>query len=130
MAAFTSRRLAREHRTMAAMVRIYCVDHHPDAAAHPCPGCMGFLAYAAKRLEKCPYGDDKPTCARCPIHCYKRAQREQARAIMRHAGPRMAWRHPWLALRHMFDRFRRVEDPMDRRQRLRAAQFEDPARRS
>ena len=31
--------------------------------------------------RKCPYGPAKPTCARCPIHCYKPAPRETARVV-------------------------------------------------
>jgi len=77
------------------------------------------LRYADGRLEKCPYGTDKPTCARCPIHCYKREQREQARTVMKYAGPRMPGRHPWLSLAHLLDKARRVEHPMEMRRRQR-----------
>jgi len=112
-------RLRREYRTMHCMVEIYCADHHATSDAGPCAECREFLDYAGRRLEKCPYGERKPTCARCPIHCYKRAQREQAKAIMRYAGPRMVRRHPWLALMHMLDKLRRVEHPMEMRRRER-----------
>lgn len=110
-------RLKREFETMQRMVEIYCADHHATGRSAPCGHCREFLDYAGRRLEKCPYGEGKPTCAKCPIHCYKRAQREQARAIMRYAGPRMARRHPWLALTHVFDKLRRVEHPMAARRR-------------
>jgi hypothetical protein len=115
--ALVTPRLRREYRTMACMVEIWCTDHHGAAApdAGPCEACRTFLAYAARRLEKCPYGEAKPTCAKCPIHCYKRAQRQQAREIMRYAGPRMTFRHPWLALRHLVDKLRKVEHPMTAR---------------
>jgi len=112
-----SKRLSREARTMRAMVRIYCRDWHEHRDCHPCDACEAFLEYAGQRLDKCPYGAAKPTCANCPIHCYKPARREQARAIMRHAGPRMMLRHPWLALRHLLDGRHRVEHPMELRRR-------------
>jgi len=115
-----TRRLKREHRTMACMVEIYCRDHHGSGAAAPCTECREFLDYAERRLEKCPYGEQKPTCARCPIHCYKPAQREHARVVMRYAGPRMTWRHPWLSLTHLLDKLRRVEHPMETRRRQRS----------
>lgn len=105
----TTPRLQREFRTMQRMVGIWCRDMHGGAV---CPECSAFLAYAERRLEKCPYGETKPTCAKCPVHCYKRAQREQARDIMRYAGPRMVWRHPWLSLMHVVDKLRRVQHPM------------------
>ena len=43
------------------------------------------------------FGDDKPTCANCKVHCYSEAMRERVRDVMRYAGPRMLWRHPVLA---------------------------------
>ncbi len=105
---------------MQCMVEIYCTDHHPASGSVPCEQCAEFLGYAELRLEKCPYGEDKPTCARCPVHCYKRRQREQARTIMRYSGPRMIRRHPWLALLHVLDKLRRVEHPMEARRRQRS----------
>ena len=105
---------------MQVMVGIYCAghDHAPANGADLCEACGGFLAYAARRLEKCPYGPAKPTCAKCPIHCYKPQPRELAREIMRYAGPRMALKHPWLSLMHFADKARHVEHPMAaRRQR-------------
>lgn len=110
-------RLQREQRTMRAMVAIYCRDHH--GCRTPCVDCQRFLAYAERRLEKCPYGEAKPTCARCPIHCYKPSQREQAKVVMRYAGPRMTLSHPWLAVLHVLDKLRRVEHPMEIRRRER-----------
>lgn len=112
-------RLRREYRSMECMVEIWCAHHHDKTARQEgtCAECRSFLAYAARRLEKCPYGEAKPTCAKCPIHCYKRAQREHAREIMRFAGPRMTVRHPWLALMHVLDKLRKVEHPMEIRRR-------------
>jgi hypothetical protein len=103
------------------MTGIYCSDHHGTGTGNPCEECRDFLAYAEQRLLKCPYGQEKPTCAKCPIHCYKRVQKEQARVIMRYAGPRMMLRHPWLSLLHLVDKLRRVEHPMDTRRRLRGS---------
>ena len=113
-------RLKREHGTLVCMTRIYCSHHHPG---HPdadlCTECSDLMAYAERRLAKCPYGTDKPTCAKCPIHCYKPAQREAARTIMRFAGPRMTWRHPVRSFFHLLDKFRKVEHPMEQRRRAR-----------
>jgi hypothetical protein len=99
-------RLTRELRTIAAMLRIACRDLHAGAehdAAGLCETCAGLLDYARQRLANCPYGPDKPTCVNCPIHCYGKRQREAVRDVMRHAGPRMLARHPWLALMHLID---------------------------
>ncbi|MGO8837717.1 MAG: nitrous oxide-stimulated promoter family protein [Limisphaerales bacterium] len=103
----SSRRLAREWKTMAAMVRCYCHDHH-DTTAVLCLECQGLLDYATLRLDCCRFGAEKPTCVNCPVHCYKRHRREQMKAVMRHAGPRMLWQHPVLSLQHWLDGFRKV----------------------
>src|ERR1039458_9083564 len=92
---FAGKRLAREWQTIAAMVRCYCEGHH-DTKAALCPECQGLLDYAAVRLERCRFGVEKPVCVKCPVHCYQRARREQVKAVMRYAGPRMLWRHPIL----------------------------------
>jgi len=114
------KRLARELLTMSKMVRIYCSDHHHGSRDIPCEACREFLDYAELRLQKCPYGEDKPTCANCPVHCYKPARKVQARDIMRYAGPRMLLRHPLLAIAHTLDGFRKAKHPREltREQRL------------
>ena len=66
--------------------------------------CNELHTYAMSRLERCPFGQEKPTCATCQIHCYKPQLRERIREVMRFAGPRMLWRHPILAIRHVLDR--------------------------
>ena len=103
----SAQRLAREWKTMSAMVHIYCRDLHA-ASGGLCPQCAKFLDYAQLRLERCRFGEEKPTCAHCPVHCYQRARRDQAKAIMRYAGPRMLWEHPILSLRHWVDGFRKA----------------------
>lgn len=104
---------------MASMLRIWCLDKHAHTARHNglCDECTELLAYAGQRLAKCPYGEQKPTCAKCPVHCYRRAQKEQVRQVMRYAGPRMLWRHPWQALLHMLDKLRPAQDPRTLRRR-------------
>lgn len=106
-------RLARERRTVEKMVGLYCAARHTVNRDQPCPECRRFLDYAATRLAKCPYGALKPTCANCPVHCYKPAQRAQVKAVMRYAGPRMLFRHPLLALAHKLDGFRRARHPRE-----------------
>jgi hypothetical protein len=110
-------RLARELRTLDAMLRLHCADHHHAAPRSAeldlCADCATLLSYARKRLAACPFGTDKPTCANCQVHCYGPAQREAVRGIMRCAGPRMLFRHPILALMHLADG-RRAAPPRPR----------------
>lgn len=100
-----SGRLERERHTIRVMIEIYCRGHHRTAQAL-CPECRELFNYAMQRIEKCPFKDAKPTCAKCPIHCYKPERRQQVRQVMRFAGPRMMRRHPLLALRHYLDQAR------------------------
>ena len=97
---FSNRRLGREWKTVKAMVHIHCRDQHGAAL---CQECQGLMQYIQLRLERCRFGEAKPTCARCPVHCYQRDRREQIKAVMRYAGPRMLWEHPWLSLCHLLD---------------------------
>ena len=87
------------------MLRIYCRDHHAQIAGL-CPDCEGLLDYAGKRLRVCPFHEDKPVCNKCAVHCYAPALRERVREVMRYAGPRMLYRHPWLAVLHLLDTLR------------------------
>ena len=96
---------------MSRMVDIYCSAHHE--ATDLCEDCEKFLDYAEVRLEKCPFGEDKPTCANCPVHCYKKEYRAQAKTIMRYAGPRMLLRHPILTISHYIDGRRRAKHPRE-----------------
>ena len=107
------KRLARERHTMAKMVEIYCGSRHQHAVEPLCRDCREFLEYAEVRLQKCPYGLEKPTCANCPIHCYKPGHRARARMIMRYSGPRMLFRHPYLAVMHKLDGFRKAGHPRE-----------------
>jgi predicted amidophosphoribosyltransferase len=91
--------LSKEFETVSAMVEIYCRAHHGGHSL--CEKCTSLLEYAETKLDGCPYGEAKPTCRKCPIHCYRPEPKEQMRQIMLYAGPRMLFSHPILALRHL-----------------------------
>ena len=95
-------RLERERHTIRVMIGIFCHGNH-HASDALCADCQQLSAYAMERVDRCPYQDDKPTCAKCPIHCYRPALREQIRQVMRYAGPRMILSHPVLTIRHYID---------------------------
>jgi hypothetical protein len=95
-------RLARELQTIRAMVRIYCHDLHGEDLGL-CDECTALMDYATRRLDRCIFGDDKPTCVNCTVHCYNAEMRERVRVVMRYAGPRMMLRHPILAVAHILD---------------------------
>lgn len=109
----THPRMVRENKTVRTMVVIYCRDEHGSKDGL-CPECQELMDYATKRLEKCPYQEDKSTCANCPIHCYTDTMRERMRVVMRYSGPRMISRHPYLAVRHLLDG-RKVAPPLGKK---------------
>lgn len=96
-------RREREFRTIVAMLHMYCRAHHAPRGTALCHECTELHDYAQRRLERCIFGEAKPTCAKCTVHCYKAVMRERVRTVMAWAGPRMLWRHPILAIRHMND---------------------------
>jgi len=110
----TDSRIGRERKTLEALISLYCRGVHRNRGAL-CGECRELLVYGTRRLAQCPFGAGKPTCARCPVHCYQLHKRDQIRRVMRYAGPRLSYRHPILALSHWLDGFRTVEDPRKRR---------------
>ena len=98
-------RLIRERQTIAAMIEMYCRDqHNPQDGL--CPECAALRDYAFRRIERCPFGPEKTTCAKCPVHCYKADMRAKIKEVMRYAGPRMILRHPVMSLLHHLDSLR------------------------
>ena len=92
------------------MIELYChAQHSPTDAL--CTECGKLRDYALARLDRCSFGDGKPTCAKCPVHCYKPAMKDQIRTVMRYAGPRMLYRRPALALMHQLDSLRSGGEP-------------------
>lgn len=101
-------RRAREVKTMSTLVRLYCAGHRhvPQAQETLCAQCAALLDYATRRTVRCVFGDAKPTCANCLVHCYTPEMRARVRDLMRWAGPRMLLRHPILAIAHKLDGLR------------------------
>ncbi|WP_428775562.1 nitrous oxide-stimulated promoter family protein [Vibrio sp.] len=106
--------LLTEFKTVVGMMQIYCKAHHDTADStgkwRVCGECDELLRYAEQRLDRCPYGQKKPTCNQCPIHCYKPEPKEQMRQVMRYSGPKMLLPHPILALRHLIHEKRPVPE--------------------
>jgi hypothetical protein len=87
-----------EMQTIEAMVRIYCRAQH---GRDLCEECGNILTYCFARIEKCIFGPDKPACNGCYVHCYSPKMREKVKSIMRFSGPKMIYKHPYLAIVHL-----------------------------
>ena len=85
-------------------------DNSSRTATSPlCPECAALLDYALRRLDSCRFGNGKPSCRKCPVHCYRADMRERIRTVMRWAGPRMIFHHPLAATRHLLRELRSRE---------------------
>lgn len=93
-------RIAAEQATIAAMVGLWCRNRHGRRDGL-CDDCAALLDYARRRLDTCPFGEEKPACNQCQVHCYSQTMRERVKAVMRWAGPRMLLHHPIMSLRHL-----------------------------
>lgn len=93
------KRVEEEKAVVEQMIRLYCRRKEGHNAL--CPECRELLDYASSRLERCRYGGKKPTCKKCPIHCYRPEMKERIKAVMRWAGPRMMLYHPAAAIKHL-----------------------------
>ena len=92
-------RRVRELKTIRVMMDMYCASHHGGVPL--CTDCEDLFDYAQRRLQRCVFGDAKPNCAKCIVHCYNQDMRERIRVVMRWAGPRMLLRHPVLGIKHL-----------------------------
>jgi hypothetical protein len=103
---FKETRVELEKRMVGVMIEMYCQKRHEGggglsvAADALCPECAALYSYAQRRLDKCVFQNEKPTCGNCPIHCYKPDMRRKVKLVMRYAGPRMFYKHPMLAILH------------------------------
>lgn len=89
-----------EKRTVTKMIHIYCAAKH-NTSGKLCSDCEDLNVYALNRLEKCRFGEDKPNCEKCPVHCYRPDMRQNIKEVMRYSGPRMLFRSPLLAILHL-----------------------------
>ena len=92
-------KIEREKRTIELMIKIYCRKKHKNKEL--CEECKDLLEYAHKRLSFCKFGEEKTTCGKCPIHCYKKDMREKVKMVMRFSGPRLIIYNPIELIRHM-----------------------------
>ncbi|WP_456395219.1 nitrous oxide-stimulated promoter family protein [Desulfurobacterium sp.] len=99
--------IEKEKRIIEKMIAIYCHGKH-GTEGNLCSECQQLRDYAFKRLDLCPFGDSKPSCRKCPIHCYTPEMKERIRQVMRYSGPLMIFYTPVEWLKH------RIEEILDK----------------
>lgn len=96
--------------TVRFMIELYCRGRHKTEKGKLCKDCEELWEYVKFRRSKCPFGDDKPFCSNCRIHCYKPEMRERIKEVMRYAGPRMIFYDPRLAFSHVAQTLKRKRE--------------------
>ncbi|MPQ43511.1 nitrous oxide-stimulated promoter family protein [Clostridium tarantellae] len=94
-------RIEREKRTIELMIRIYCKKKH-NCKDNLCDECSQLLEYSLKRLSYCKFGNNKSTCAKCTIHCYKKDMKDKIKKVMKFSGPRLIIYNPIELIKHCF----------------------------
>ena len=97
-------RIEREKKTITLMIDIYCQKKHGNKKGELCDECKEWLEYAHKRLSFCKFGENKSTCSRCPIHCYKKDMKEKVKEVMKFSGPRLIIYNPLELIRHALNK--------------------------
>ena len=92
----------KELEVVELMIRLYCRKKH-QCKDGLCTECNELLEYVKLRRSKCPWGDKKPFCSNCKIHCYKPEMRERIKNVMRFSGSRMILYHPVIAVKHLIE---------------------------
>ncbi len=88
-----------EKKTVGKMIHIYCSKKHGTTRTL-CADCAELNCYAQRRLDKCTFGEDKPTCQKCTVHCYQPEMRSRIQNVMTFSGPRIILKSPVLAIKH------------------------------
>ncbi len=117
----TDPKVAKDTQLLGDFSVIYCKGMHPDRtrtelesdgrslgvygrrAPVVCSDCAALLVYAEKKRAFCPK-DPKPFCSNCDTHCYRAAEREYMREVMKYAGPRSIVRgHAVDSFKHLIE---------------------------
>jgi hypothetical protein len=129
-ASMSAGKVRHDTRVLGDFVAIYCKGNHAerervaltsDATSLGvygrktpvvCEECADHLRYAEARRAYCPK-DPKPFCAHCDTHCYRPAEAEWQRQMMRYAGPKSMWHgHAIDGVKHMLEgrKWRRIAE--------------------
>ena len=95
-------RIENEKAVVAKMIRLYY--RRKLGLREPSTEELELLSYAERRLTRCKFGEQKPACKRCPIHCYRSDMRAKIREVMRWAGPRIIIYDPVAAIKHLLNK--------------------------
>lgn len=93
-------RIEKDRKTLYFMIDFYCQKKH-KVKNNLCEDCDELYNYASKKLDLCKFGENKPSCKNCTIHCYKPDMRDRIRDVMRFSGPRVIFHRPHQYIRYV-----------------------------
>lgn len=95
-----SGRILQEQQCVEKMIQIFCRGNHGPVPA-PCPACRSLIDETRRRVAVCQFGENKPVCQECTIHCFPSKSRRKIQEVMRYSGPRIFFISPMDAITHM-----------------------------
>ncbi|MCG8482107.1 MAG: nitrous oxide-stimulated promoter family protein [Clostridia bacterium] len=95
-------KITKEKETITLMIKLYCNKKH-HTKEKLCKECVAIKKYAHARLNRCPFGDEKSFCSKCPLGgCYEKSKREEIKKIMKYSGPRIILYRLKTVVEHFF----------------------------
>ncbi|MGL4338257.1 MAG: nitrous oxide-stimulated promoter family protein [Turicibacter sp.] len=94
-------RIEKEKKLIKLMIDIYCEQKH-GCKDSLCESCQELATYADKRLTFCKFQNEKTSCRKCPVHCYKKDMKLAVKEVMKFSGPRLLIYRPLEFLKHWF----------------------------
>ncbi|AVQ38788.1 nitrous oxide-stimulated promoter family protein [Clostridium botulinum] len=98
-------RIEKQKESIEFMIDLYCRKKHKTKEAL-CDECRELLQYANFRLDHCRFGENKPNCGSCKIHCYKKEMRGKIVEVMKFSGPRSLIYNPKIVFEHLVDKLK------------------------
>ena len=92
-------KIDKEKEIVKFMIKYYCTRNHDEEEI--CKPCIDLINYAHKKLHNYPFKEEKTSCVKCKIHCYKEEKRKEIRKIMSYVGPRMIYLMPIQYIKHL-----------------------------
>lgn len=109
-------KIAYEKQTIERMLLVYCrLKHNRKGKSPLCENCKSLKEYAHARLTNCMFGEEKPACRKCPVHCYKPDMKKEIKEVMQYAGPRMLFFYPKDFVIHFVELF--TQKKVERKQK-------------
>lgn len=113
--------MKREEETISIMIHMYCKSEHDQEFL--CEECRKLKEYTHFRISKCPFQEKKPACQNCIIHCYKPGMKEYVKEVMKKSGPKMIFKHPYLAVLHIIDTLKKAPKFPERKTKKKSSSF-------